>query len=272
LIRAGAFDRLTAHRAQLLKSVTRALEVAEQLSENIQQIGLFDDTGDKPDSAVWHLLDEPAWSMRRTLQEEKQALGFYLSGHLFDEYRQEVKQFSKQSLAQITEGRERVLVGVIVGLRAQMSQRGKMLIVLLDDSTTQLEVTIYNELYETQRHLFKEDELIVVKGQVRQDNFSGGLRVVAEQVMDLAAARAQFARGLKLSFVSGTSLAGLRQFMAHSGSHSEKTPLANIPIYAQVKVEDAICELASKKKCAAMLTDTALQSLRDAGYQVEILY
>ena len=272
LIRAGAFDRLTSHRAQLLKSVTRALEVAEQLTENIQQIGLFDDTGDKPDSAAWYLLDEMTWSMRRTLQEEKQALGFYLSGHLFDEYRHEVKQFSKQSLAQITEGRERVLVGVIVGLRTQMSQRGKMLVVLLDDSTTQLEVTIYNELYETQRHLFKEDELIVVKGQVRQDNFSGGLRVIADHVMDLATARAQFARGLKLSFASGASLDALRQFMADSDVHNEKITLANIPIYAQVKVDGAVCELASKKKCAAMLTDTALQTLRDAGYQVEILY
>lgn len=272
LIRAGAFDRLTSHRAQLLKSVTRALEVAEQLAENIQQIGLFDATGDKSDSGAWHLVDEIAWSMRRTLQEEKQALGFYLSGHLFDEYRDEVKQFSKQTLAQITEGRERVLVGVIVGIRTQMSQRGKMLIVLLDDSTAQLEVTIYNELYETQRHLFKEDELIIVKGQVRQDHFSGGLRVIAEHVMDMATARAQFARGLKLSFTSGASLDALRQFMTNSEVNTEKITSAKIPIYAQVIVDGAVCELASKKKCAAMLTDTALQTLRGAGYQIEILY
>lgn len=272
LIRSGAFDCLTSHRAQLLKSVTRALEVAEQLAENIQQIGLFDTTGDKSDSGAWHLVDEIAWSMRRTLQEEKQALGFYLSGHLFDEYRDEVKQFSKQSLAQITEGRERVLVGVIVGIRTQMSQRGKMLIVLLDDSTAQLEVTIYNELYETQRHLFKEDELIVVRGQVRQDNFSGGLRVIAEHVMDMATARAQFARGLKLSFTRDASLAALRQFMVESDVNTEKITLAKIPIYAQVIVEGAVCELASKKKCAAMLTDAALQTLRGAGYQIEILY
>lgn len=271
LIRAGAFDCLVTHRAQLLSSVTRALEIAEQLTANIQQISLFGDSGDQPDSAEWKLLDEPAWPMRQILQEEKQALGFYLSGHLFDEYRDEVRRFAKQSLAQITEGRDRLLVGMIAGVRVQMSQRGKMLIVLLDDNTAQIEITVYNELYEMQRHLFKEDELLIVKGQVRQDSFSGGLRVIAESAMNIAMARAQFARGLKLSFTRNTSLEMLRQFVFDR--HVDQTNIpTKLPVYAQIILDDATCELVTKKECATILTDNSLQALRGAGYKVEVIY
>lgn len=269
LIRAGAFDALTPHRAQLLASVAHAVEAADQMVASIHQVSLFDDPISNEGAHQLTLVEVPAWPTKRALQEEKQALGFYLSGHLFDDYRSEVRQFAKTVLANITEGRDRVMVGIITSIRTQMTQRGKMLIVLLDDGSAQLEVSVYNELYESQRGLFKEDELLVVKGNARQDSFSGGLRIVAESVMDIALARAHFARCLKLSLTQDVALAALNTLITHTPLSTGKTTL---PIYAHLTLTEASCELAFAKSCTVPLTDASLQALRNIGCQAELIY
>ncbi|HEX7683317.1 MAG TPA: DNA polymerase III subunit alpha, partial [Trinickia sp.] len=165
LIRAGAFDSIHPNRAQLIASVPLAMEAADQASANAMQAGLFD-MGDAP-SRGHELVDEPAWNEKRKLQEEKTALGFYLSGHLFDAYKDEVRRFVRMKLADLKEGRDKLVAGIIASLRTQMTQRGKMLIALIDDGTGQCEVTVFNEQYEANKALFKEDELLVVQGQAR---------------------------------------------------------------------------------------------------------
>jgi DNA polymerase-3 subunit alpha len=92
-----------------------------------------------------------------------------------------------------------MLAGIVISLRTQMTKRGKMLILLLDDATAQVEVVIFNELYEQNRHLLKDDILLVVEGRVSRDDFSGGVRVTAERIHDLASARTRFAQGLRLA-------------------------------------------------------------------------
>jgi DNA polymerase-3 subunit alpha len=148
---------------------------------------------------VHTLVDEPAWPDKRRLQEEKVALGFFVSGHLFDAYRTEIRQFARTKLSDLTEGRDKLVAGVITSLRTQMTQRGKMIIVLLDDGTAQVEGTIFNETYEANKALFKEDELLVVQGMARNDAFTGGLRFTVDTVMDLERARSRYARSLRLS-------------------------------------------------------------------------
>ena len=59
----------------------------------------------------------------------------------------------------------------------------------LDDGSTQLEVTVFNELWDAERAKIKEDELLLVEGKVQEDRFSGGLRINAEKLYTLAEAR-----------------------------------------------------------------------------------
>ncbi|WP_150626926.1 DNA polymerase III subunit alpha [Pandoraea captiosa] len=199
LIRAGAFDSIHPNRAQLMASVPMAMEAADQASAAANQVSLFD-LGDESLQAPLELADVPAWTDKRKLQEEKQALGFYLSGHMFDSYAEEVRRFVRTRIRDLSEGRDRLVAGVISSMRTMMTQRGKMLIVQLDDGTGTLEVTIFNEQFEANKHLFKEDELLIVHGNARPDSFTGGLRFTVESLMDLGRARARYARALKLSF------------------------------------------------------------------------
>ncbi|MFX1736444.1 DNA polymerase III subunit alpha [Paraburkholderia sp. A1RI_3L] len=220
MIRAGAFDALHANRAQLIASVPLAMEAAEQAAANALQAGLFD-MGDAP-SQGHELVDEPAWPEKRKLQEEKGALGFYLSGHLFDAYKDEVRRFVRLKIGELKEGRDRLIAGVIASLRTQMTQRGKMLIALVDDGTGQCEVTVFNEQFEAHKHLFKEDELLVVQGQARNDAFTGGIRFTAETVMDLERARSRYAQAVKVQMNGNADALALRRVLeAHCARADE---------------------------------------------------
>ena len=100
LVRAGAFDSVNDHRASLLTSVGIALESAEQASRAVNQVSLFDDP--EHAGAPIALANVPRWADRERLQNEKLALGYYLSGHPFDGYARELREFIKTRLDQLT--------------------------------------------------------------------------------------------------------------------------------------------------------------------------
>jgi DNA polymerase-3 subunit alpha len=118
---------------------------------------------------------------------------------LFDAYRHEVRHIIKTPLAQLKPTREPQLIGgIVTAVRTVMGRRGKMAILSLDDGTAQMEVVVFGELFDQQRQVMTEDSLIIVRGSVRNDEFSGGLRISAEQILTLAQARAQYARFIRI--------------------------------------------------------------------------
>src|SRR6185503_9406851 len=101
LVRAGAFDCVDQHRAKLLASVGRALEAAEQAERAASQNSLFGEA-EAPRGGDHAYVDAPRWDMKQKLLEEKVALGFYLSGHLFSVYQGQLAGFPRTPLARIS--------------------------------------------------------------------------------------------------------------------------------------------------------------------------
>ncbi len=225
LIRAGAFDSLGVNRGVLLASVSIAMESAEQAEASANQVSLFDmDNSGFDDSPQY--VDAPEWSEKEKLTEEKSALGFYLSGHLFNAYAEEARKFARTRLADLSPGREpKLIAGIISGLRTQMTQRGRMLIVTLDDNSAQVEVTVYNEVFDSHRALFREDEFLAVQGKISEDRFSGGLRITAERVMDIATARAAFVKALRLSMNGQADAQRLRELIEPFQQAQDSCPI-----------------------------------------------
>jgi len=237
LIRAGAMDCFGVDRAILLASVAFAMEAAGQAAAAANQVSLFG--GDDSDLiAPPDYIKATPWTDRQKLAEEKIALGYYLSGHMFDSYAQEVRRFAKTKLKDLEPSREpRMLCGVITGVRTQMTQRGKILIVALDDKTGVVEVTIYNELFETHKNIFKEDEFLLVVGKVSEDRFNGGLRITAEKVFDIAAARIHYGHKLEMDIECTISPAKMAEVLA---------PYRNpdgLPVSLRVKPQGIECTL-----------------------------
>ncbi|MDY0962224.1 DNA polymerase III subunit alpha [Massilia sp. CFBP9026] len=202
LIRAGAMDAFGVDRAVLLASVAFAMEAAGQAAAAANQVSLFG--GDDSDLvAPPEYVKATPWTDRQKLSEEKIALGYYLSGHMFDSYAQEVRRFAKTKLKDLEPSRDpRMMCGVITGVRTQMTQRGKILIVALDDKTAVHEVTVYSEVADANKHALKEDEFLLVVGKVSEDRFNGGLRITAEKVFDIAASRIQYGHKLEMDLAT----------------------------------------------------------------------
>ncbi len=237
LIRAGAMDAFGVDRSVLLASVAFAMEAAGQAAAAANQVSLFG--GDDSDLiAPPDYIKATPWTDRQKLAEEKIALGYYLSGHMFDSYAQEVRRFAKTKLKDLEPSREpRMLCGVITGVRTQMTQRGKILIVALDDKTGVVEVTIYNELLEAHKNVFKEDEFLLVVGKVSEDRFNGGLRITAEKVFDIAAARIHYGHKLEMDIECTISPAKMAEVLA---------PYRNpdgLPVSLRVKPQGVECTL-----------------------------
>lgn len=273
LIRAGAFDSLNDHRASLLASVGVAMESAEQMSRSANQNSLFGD--DIVEQVA--LVEVPRWSEKEKLLNEKASLGFYFSGHLFDAYGPELAGFSKTRLKDLTPQQQPVLMaGIIYATRTQMTRRGKMAFVALDDGTAQVEVAIFSELFDTHRDWLKEDQLLILEGKVSRDDYSGGFRINAERLYDLAAARTRFARSVRL-FLNGQASAGkLMELLspyrapvvrppegAGRNGLSRREPAAETgcPVTIAYRNGAACCEMELGEGWRIRLHDNLLQSL-----------
>jgi DNA polymerase-3 subunit alpha len=210
LIKAGAFDVLGADRAQLMASVQLAFDYADSQAAHAEQTGLFDFGIDDEDQHAAstkepELVAAEPWSIRQRLMFEKQALGFYLSGHLFDESADEVRRFCKRGIDDVLDSREpQLLAGIVTEMRVVNGQRGRVAIFKLDDKSGQIETVVAEDLLSANRELLAEDELVIVQGRVQPDRFSGGLRLNVQQVWSLAAARCRFARFLRVA-VNGSA-------------------------------------------------------------------
>ena len=203
LIKAGAFDALHPERSAMLASVGLALEWADAQAAHADQGGLFD-FGDA--DAHGSSTQEPAlvaaevWSIKERLMLEKAALGFYLSGHMFDQSATEVRRFAKRQISDLLDSREpQLLAGIVTDLRIINGNRGRVAIFKLDDKSEVIEAVANEELINANRDLLKDDELIIVQGKVQPDRFSGGLRLTVGQVWDLAAARCRFGKYLRVA-------------------------------------------------------------------------
>ncbi|WP_205421426.1 DNA polymerase III subunit alpha [Dechloromonas sp. HYN0024] len=275
LIKAGAFDAIApeiapgqgADRCKLLATVGIAMDFAEQTERNAMQTSLFD----MPDVAEEHAPEYIAvrpWDEKTRLMEEKTALGFFFSGHPYNTCKKELSRFVRRPLNRLEPAKElTTLAGVVVGVRTQMTRRGKMLFVQLDDGTGMIEVTVFNELFEAERAKIVTDEVLIIEGKVRYDDFSGGNSVTAEKLMTLGEARARFAKHLLLKMNGNSDARKLKSLL---------TPFAPGPAAVRVRYRnaDAECELVLGNALRVRLDDPLLEALHGwlQPENVEIVY
>ena len=202
LIKAGAFDTLQRNRASLLASLDLAFDFGAAMLANANQTSLFDMGGDDEHGASTQeppLLSATPWGVREQLSMEKAAVGFYLSGHLFDESVTEVRRFAKRQIADLIDTREpQLLAGIITDFRVINGQRGKLALFKLDDKSGTVDARADEALIAAHRQLLKDDELVVVMGKLQPDRFAGGMQLTVTQLWSLEQARCRFGKYLRV--------------------------------------------------------------------------
>ncbi|TWO69067.1 DNA polymerase III subunit alpha [Caenimonas sedimenti] len=264
LIKAGAFDSLQLNRASLVASIDRAFDFANAAEANANQGGLFD-MGDTHGASTQEpdLVEAMPWGVKERLGFEKTALGFYLSGHLFDEVELEVRRFAKRRLEELVDTREPLLLAGIVGdWRVINGQRGKLALFKLDDKTDVMDATADEGVFSPHRHWLKDDELVVVMAKLQPDRFSGGFRLNVNQIWDLATARCRFGKYLKVA-VNGQApdiQRLVREFPPKRELSDQGELVRGLSVRLLVKREQAIAELQLGEQSKFYPSDAALAS------------
>ncbi len=264
LIKAGAFDALQLNRASLLASVDRAFDFAAAQEANANQGGLFD-MGDSHAASTQEpeLVDAMPWGVKERLSLEKTAVGFYLSGHLFDESAREVRQFVRRAIDDLVDSREpQLLAGIISDFRVINGQRGKLALFRLDDKSGVIEATAEEKVINAARNLLKEDELVVIQGRLQPDRFSGGYRLSVNQVWDLASARCRFGKFLRVA-VNGQA-PDVGRIVRDHPARREATEVGDVvhglPVRLAVRRDSVSAEIQLGDSARFFPTDAALAS------------
>jgi len=206
LIRSGAMDKLCPSRAQLMASIEKAIQQADQQSRN-DAAGMIDMFGEMLESSgegedpYADVANVREWPEKERLKGEKDTLGIYLTGHPFDEYEREVRRFVRNSIADLKPNKSpQRVAGLVVAQRTMKTRTGStMCFITLDDRSARIEATLFSEAFFENRELLQSDQVIVVEGQVSHDDYSGQMKMRVSSVMDVATARQQFSRGIRLA-------------------------------------------------------------------------
>ena len=214
LIRAGAFDALADNRNGLLAQLPEAIELAEKADRDAQQVSLFGDaTGGSLNVLAPSTL--PPWGDRELLRNEKLALGFYLSGHPFASYEKEIRQFVKTRLEDVEPRDEPLLMaGILIAQRVRNGKRGRMCVITLDDGSARVEAVVYNEVFDKKRAAMVDDQPLIIRGTVSIDDFSGGMRVIVDEMLGIDEAR-KFVKSMTLSMNGQADSGKLRKILTN---------------------------------------------------------
>lgn len=212
LVKSGAMDGFGESRRSLMHQVPEALRSADQQARAAAagQNDMFGLEIPAAEIAVAPLrLSE--WQERVLLSNEKEALGLYLTGHPFDAVRNDAGFFVDGRLADITaepppqnnkgernyaqSRREATVAGLIVDVR----KRGNRVSVVLDDDTGRMEISLFNEAFQEFRHLLVKDEIVVISGGLRYDDFIGSWTINAKSVLHIDRVIESRAKGMVLS-------------------------------------------------------------------------
>ncbi|AMM26866.1 DNA polymerase III subunit alpha [Variovorax sp. PAMC 28711] len=263
LIKAGAFDAIQQNRASLSASLDRAFDFASATEANAAQVDIFGDSEHGSAAAEPALVDATPWGVKERLTLEKTAVGFYLSGHLFDEVAHEVRRFCKREIGELMDSREpQIIAGIVSDMRVINGQRGRLAIFKLDDTSDAIDATADEALINANRNTLKDDELVIVSGRLQPGRGGFEARFQVQQVWDLATARCRFGKFLRVA-VNGKApdIARLvKDFPPRTESSEHGDLVQGLPVRLSMARGGAQVELQLGERAKFFPTDAALAS------------
>ena len=267
LVRCGAFDQLpvTAPRSVLLATLDDAIKSAGQSAAN-EAAGMIDLFGEvQAEEAVdadpyERHRNEREWTLKQRLQGEKDTLGLFVTGHPFDEYEVEARQFAPTRLVNLQDSKKpQKLAGLVVDMRVMKNKRGdNMCFVTLDDRSGRMEVSLFSDVYEQVRNVVAKDKVLVVEAQISHDSYSGGLKAIGRKAMEISQARLSFANALHIFIDEPANPERFSQRLMQL-----LQPLQDgCPVVLKYRNDSACCDIRLGDEWRINPTDDQLQELR----------
>ena len=240
LIKSGAFESVATNRAAMMTVLDKAIEYGARAQRDklSGQTGLFGE-------ATAATADEPAlpsiaqWGKKESLAYEKEALGFYASGHPLEDYAQSIKgltRFDTGNLEEAAHGDQVALGGIIIDLATRNTKKGdRFALFRLEDQHGAVKIVCWPEQFNRYKNLLQSDQVVLVRGRLELSD-EGDATIIAQEIHHLERARSSAARAIIVRMpersVSAKSLASLGELLSnHQGSAA---------VLIQVETEDGL--------------------------------
>ncbi|HKK20598.1 MAG TPA: DNA polymerase III subunit alpha, partial [candidate division Zixibacteria bacterium] len=188
LIAAGACDTLEGNRAQKHASVEPMLEYAHKVSVKTNTHDLFADSGGAIERVAPELPNIAEWSNSEKLTQEKAMLGYYISGHPLDKFRDELKYFTTykiENLSLAADGREVTIGGIITQVKKMADKKGNMMaFITVEDYSGSVELIIFSSCFEKCRDFIVNEQMVLITGKVSTQEGKAA-KIITSEAMPL---------------------------------------------------------------------------------------
>jgi len=189
LIKCGAFDVTGDHRSRMMASLEDGLDYGQRVQKERAdpQIGLFDMQESQPPMNPPQMSGIDEWGEKQLLAHEKEALGFYITGHPLTRYDDLLVKFTNTNSIALKEKNDGEIVrigGMVKNSKIIKTKKGDLMaFVTLEDLHGSVEVTIFSSIYTRSYDLLVDDNPILVQGRVQKDENS--VKLLADTVIPM---------------------------------------------------------------------------------------
>lgn len=212
LAQAGAFDAFNKNRRQLAENLDKIVSYAHRMQEleDSNQSDLFGDGGGSAS-----VIEEPEleqiqqWSNIERLNKERELIGFYLSGHPLNKFKEDIEMFCSHTLApdeleQLNDRTEVRVAGIITEVKRVTDKRGRpFAFVQMEDLYGTIEVITFNDVYDSHLGMIQVDTLVVVDGHI--DTRNGPTKIIANSLERIESMREKYQDKIELQLDIDTS-------------------------------------------------------------------
>jgi DNA polymerase-3 subunit alpha len=236
LIKCGAFDSMGLFRSQLFAILDRALAVAADVQKDREsgQISFFD-SFEKEDAFKKNFHDVPSmpeWPEHELLMNEKEMLGFYVTGHPLARYQRELKSYSTVTTSKTAarrDGEEVVIGGLVSKLKFTQTKRTneRMAIVTVEDLEGTLDALVFPKTFKEYGTHLAKDAILFFKGQL--DRKEQDPKLLVNEIVPVHEVHKKFTRSIHVRLLTmgleDDKLKNLQEILS-------KYP-GNVPVYLE---------------------------------------
>jgi len=191
LVKAGAFDEIDQNRKKLFDAIPKIIQTIKSKHEEkvSNQTNLFDDVNNK-ENETFDFNETKPWTKKKLLSEEFVSLGFYISDHPLNEYKEFFTQLNIESYKDFLDNSksEGLIAGTIMSIQEKKSAKGNSYgIIKFSDNKSEFEIFLFSDLFSLNRDkLIESNSFILTLHKEKNTDENSSVRVNIRKIVDLS--------------------------------------------------------------------------------------
>lgn len=274
LIKSGTLDPFGLERSHMMALLPAILQCAEKRSQNLSR-GQQDLFGASFSPSILPQVEVKPWPSKLRLMAEKEALGMYFSGHPLHDCAAELKRMGIvyfNEVQQVKKETKGLLAGIIISVKTILTKSGdRMAIVMLDDSISRFEVTLFSEIYQNNRELLVKDNVVIAETAISLDSTTHQLKLRVQKLYTLSSYQSLHAKRLKLKLAHTDATPALFDKIKDCLILNDR---GDCPIFLEYKHQEALVKVRFDDKWNIKINEDTVGRLKESveALEVEVEY